>query len=68
MENLLIKSSPSNSKLIKEYALKIGATVKKLNSDHLEDIALGELMDKVKTGEFIMKEEVMEYLDNENSL
>lgn len=68
MESLLIKSNPKNNKLIKEYALKLGASVQNLSTEDIEDIELGKLMDKVKTNEYVLKEEVMEYLDSDNNI
>lgn len=68
MESLLIKSNPKNNKLIKEYALKLGASVQNLSSEDIEDIELGKLMDKVKSNEYILREEIMEYMDSDNSI
>lgn len=64
MESLLIKSDTKNNKLIKEFALNLGASVKNLRNDDLEDISLGLLMDKIKMSEYVSNEEVMEYLES----
>ncbi len=65
MESLLIKSDTKNNQLIKEFALKLGASVKNLSDEDLEDISLGMLMDEIKTNEFVLNEEVLEYLDSD---
>lgn len=67
MESLLIKSNSKQNKLIKEYAVKLGASVKILSDEDLEDFALGQLMDEIKTNEYVLNEEVMEYLDSDNN-
>lgn len=67
MESLLIKSNSKQNKLIKEFALKLGASVKNLSDEDLEDISLGMLMDEIKTNEYVLNEEVMEYLDSDSN-
>lgn len=67
MESLLIKSNSQQNKLIKEFALKLGASVQKLSDEDLEDISLGLLMDEIKTNEYVLKDEVMEYLDSDSN-
>lgn len=68
MESLLIKSNTKNNDLIREFALKLGASVQNLSTKDIEDIELGKLMDKVKTNEYVLKEDIMEYLDSDNSI
>ncbi len=67
MESLLIKSNSKQNKLIKECALKLGASVKNLSDGDLEDITLGMLMDEIKTNEYVLNDEVMEYLDSDSN-
>ena len=67
MESLLIKSDTKNNQLIKEFALKLGASVKNLSDEDLEDISLGMFMDEIKTKEYVLNEEVMEYLDSDSN-
>lgn len=67
MESLLIKSNSKQNKLIKEFALILGASVQNLSDEDLEDISLGMLMDEIKTNEYVLNEEVMEYLDSDSN-
>ena len=55
MESLLIKSDTKNNQLIKEFALKLGASVKNLSDEDLEDISLGMFMDEIKTKEYVFR-------------
>lgn len=53
--------------MIKEFALKLGTSVQNLSVEDLEDISLGMLIDEIKTNEYVLNEEVMEYLDSDNN-
>jgi hypothetical protein len=47
---------------LSELAKKLGGSVIDLNDDQYEDIALGNLMDNVKTNEIVDKETIMKKL------
>ncbi len=51
MEGLIIRSrSKENLKLLSSLAKKLGEDVKPISMDEMEDLYLGQLMKKVKTG------------------
>ncbi len=63
MAAILIKSnSPSNLQLLSELVKKLGDTVIELNADELEDLALGSLMQKARTGKNVSRNSVMKKL------
>ena len=62
MTAILIKSDKKNNKMLYDMAKKIGAKVFSLKEEQFEDIALGMMMDKVKTGELVTKEVVLRKL------
>ena len=60
MATLIIESSdPKNVKLLAELAKKLGDRVKSINATEMEDLLFGDLMESVKTGEYINKADVM---------
>jgi hypothetical protein len=63
MSAIVIKADNQNTKLLKELAKKLGADVLNINEEQYEDLALGIIMDKVKTGESVSRESIMKKLD-----
>jgi len=63
MATLIIESSdPKNVKLLTELAKKLGDRVKSISATETEDLLLGDLMNAVKTGEYVDKANVMRAL------
>ena len=63
MATLIIESTdPENIKLLTELAKKLGDRVKSISTTETEDLLLGDLMDSVKTGEYVDRADVMEAL------
>ena len=63
MRAIVIKSDNQNTKILRELAKKLGADVLNINEEQYEDLALGSLMDKVKTGKTVSRESIMKKLD-----
>ena len=63
MSAIVIKTDNQNSKILKELAKKLGADVLNINEAQYEDLALGVLMDRTKTGETVSRESIMKKLD-----
>jgi len=62
MKAIVIKADNQNTKILRELAKKLGASVLNINEEQYEDLALGSLMDKVKTGETVSRESIMNKL------
>jgi hypothetical protein len=63
METVIIKSkSRSNAELLVEMAKKIGDEAKLLTTEQSEDMALGMLMKKNKTGINVSKKTILKKL------
>jgi len=65
MSALVIKVDSKSNKIIKELAKKLGGIVLSIDDNQYEDIALGYLMDKEKTGKTVSREEIMKKLNGE---
>jgi len=63
MRAIVIKADSQNTKILKELAKKLGADVININEEQYEDLALGLLMDKSKTGETVSRESIMNKLE-----
>ena len=63
MSAILIKTDNQNTKILKELAKKLGADVLNIKEEQYEDLALGILMEKSKTGETVSRESIMKKLD-----
>jgi 5-bromo-4-chloroindolyl phosphate hydrolysis protein len=63
MSAIVIKADNQNTKILKELAKKLGADVLNINEEQYEDLALGLIMDKVKTGETVSRDSIMKKLD-----
>jgi hypothetical protein len=59
MGAIVIKADNQNTRILKELAKKLGADVLNINEDQYEDLALGMLMDKVKTGKTVSRDSIM---------
>ena len=63
MEGLIIRSrSKENLKLLSSLAKKLGEAVKPLSMGEMEDLYLGQLMNKVKTGKEVSRAAVLKKL------
>lgn len=63
MGAIVIKTDAESSKQLKELAEKLGKDFILIDDDQFEDLALGKLMDEVKTGDDVTREELMKKLD-----
>jgi hypothetical protein len=63
MSAIVIKTDNQNTKILKELAKKLGADVLSINEDQFEDLALGMIMDKVKTGETVSHDSILKKLE-----
>jgi len=63
MSALVIKVDSKSNKIIKELAKKLGGIVLSIDDNPYEDIALGYLMDKEKTGKTVSRDEIMKKLN-----
>ena len=63
MSAIVIKADNQNTKILKELAKKLGADVININEEQYEDLALGLLMEKSKTGETVSHESIMNKLE-----
>ena len=63
MDAIVIRSkSRDNLKLLIELAKKLGESVTTLTDEQMEDLALGNLMKKTKTGKNVSRETIMRQL------
>jgi hypothetical protein len=62
MSTILIKSDKESSKLLAELVKKLGGKVVDMKDEQFEDLMLGTLMDKIKTGKTISKANVVKKL------
>ena len=63
MSAIIIKSDHQNTKILKELAKKLGADVLSINEELYEDLALGLLMDRSKTGKTVSRDAIMDKLN-----
>ena len=59
MGAIIIKADKKNNKILSDLAKKLGGNVLNLDDDQYEDIALGSLMESVKTGKTVSRESIM---------
>jgi hypothetical protein len=65
MAAILIKSDNSRHlKLLAELAEQLGETVNKLSPSQMEDMYLGMLMKKEKTGKEVSRKTIFKHLDS----
>jgi hypothetical protein len=62
MSAIVIKADNQSSRILKELAKKLGANVLNIKDDQYEDLSLGYLMDKVKTGKTVSRATIMKKL------
>ncbi len=62
MTAIIIKADKKSNKILSDLAKKLGGDVLPIKEEQYEDIALGYLMDKVKTGETVSRESVIKRL------
>ncbi len=63
MDTIVIQThSKSTTKLLVELAKKLGENVQILDKDIAEDLAFGEMMNHVKTGQLVSKQEITDLL------
>jgi hypothetical protein len=62
MGAIIIKANSQSSKLIKELAKLLGATVSIVKDQQYEDFILGSLMESKKTGKNVSKEVILKKL------
>ena len=65
MSAIVIKADNQNTKILKDLAKKLGANVLNINEEQYEDLALGHLMEKSKTGKTVIRQSIMKKLDQE---
>ncbi len=65
MGAIIIKADTKSNKILFELAKKLGANVLSLRDEQFEDFALGTLMDSIKTGENVNRDEVMKKLKSQ---
>ena len=63
MSAIVIQADPRSNKILAELAKKLGGKVLTIDDVQYEDIALGALMDKEKTGKVVSREDVMKKLN-----
>jgi hypothetical protein len=64
MGAVVIKIDKKNNRLISRLAKELGGDVLSINDEQYEDLALGRLMDEVKTGKNVNRDLVFEKLRN----
>ncbi|MDR3626006.1 MAG: hypothetical protein P4L45_04205 [Ignavibacteriaceae bacterium] len=62
MSALMIKADPKSNKILSALAKKLGGSVLPIRDEQFEDLALGSMMDKVKTTETVSRKEVIKKL------
>jgi hypothetical protein len=62
MGAILIKADSQSNKILADLARKLGANVLSIKDEQFEDLALGSLMDSVKTNESVSRELIMKKL------
>jgi S-adenosylmethionine/arginine decarboxylase-like enzyme len=62
MSAIVIKADNKSNKILKELAKKLGANVLNINDDQYEDLSLGYLMDKTKTGKIVSRDTIIKKL------
>ena len=62
MRTIIIKSNKDDIEILTELAKRLGSKVYDLDDEQFEDIVLGITMDKVKTGELVSRDKIMQKL------
>jgi hypothetical protein len=64
MGAIVIKANTKSSRILKELAEELGASVTSINEEQYEDLLLGEMMDSEKTGKTVSRTSVMKKLSS----
>jgi hypothetical protein len=67
MGAIVIKADSKSNKLLKALVDKIGGQSFTINDEQYEDLLLGTLMDKEKTGNLVSREDVFKALTGDES-
>lgn len=62
MGAILIQADSQSNKILSDLAKKLGANVLSIKDEQFEDLALGSLMNNVKTNENVSRELIMKKL------
>lgn len=62
MNTIVIQSDKKKSKLLANLAKELGGKVYDVSNDLIEDLALGELMNNIKTNESVSREQIFNKL------
>jgi hypothetical protein len=62
MGAILIQADSQSNKLLADLAKKLGGNVLSVKDEQFEDLALGTLMNTVKTNETVSRESIMKKL------
>ena len=62
MGAIIIKADNQSSKILKELAERLGASVTNVKEEQYEDFILGTLMDSEKTGKTVSREVIFKKL------
>ena len=62
MGAILIQADSQSNKILSDLAKKLGAKVLSIKDEQFEDLALGSLMNTVKTNENVSRELIMKKL------
>ncbi len=62
MSAIVIHADSKSNKILSALAKKLGGKVLSINDSQYEDIALGALMDREKTGNIVSRDKVMKKL------
>lgn len=62
MSTILINADKQSNKLLSELAKKLGGNVVDMKDEQYEDLMLGTIMDKVKTGKTVSKSTILKKL------
>lgn len=64
MGAILIKADSKSSKILKELAERLGGDVTTISDEQYEDVLLGVLIDKEKTGKNTTRDAIFKKLDS----
>ncbi len=64
MGAILIKADSKSSKILKELAERLGGDVTTISDEQYEDVLLGALIDKEKTGKNTTRDAIFKKLDS----
>ena len=64
MGAIVIKADNKSSKILKELAEKLGGNVTAISEEQYEDVLLGSLMDKEKTGKNSTRSAIFKKLES----